>query len=187
MVHCTNPNIHPCILPVTIAVVIINDHFNLKNGHPQEVSNCDPPPILFYKLKCWKCWSLNLVQLFATPWAVTYQAPPSMGFSRQEYWSGVPFPSPGNHPNPRIKPRSPAWQADSLTSEPPGKPSKAETMTNTHTQTLRHSHIPKPTDLRIQSIPVSWGLPHCSLLLLLGMSCINTARVRGLEGKGGVG
>ena len=52
MVHCTNPNIHLCILPVTIAVVIINDHFNLKNGHPQEVSNCDLPPILFYKLKC---------------------------------------------------------------------------------------------------------------------------------------
>ena len=48
-----------------------------------------------------------------------------------------------------------ALQADSLPSEPPGKPSKAETMTNTHTQTLRHSRIPKPTDLKTQSIPVS--------------------------------
>ena len=88
MVHCTNPNIHPCILPVTIAIVIINDHLNLKNGPPQEVSDCDLPPILFYKLKCSKCWSLNLVQLFATPRTVAFKAPLSMEFSRQEYWSG---------------------------------------------------------------------------------------------------
>ena len=46
----------------------------------------------------------------------------SMKFSRQEYWSGLPFPSPGNLPNPGIKPKSPALQADSLPSEPPGKP-----------------------------------------------------------------
>ena len=52
-----------------------------------------------------------------TPWTVAYQASPSMGFSRQEYWSGVPFPSPGDLPNPGIKPRSPALQADALTSE----------------------------------------------------------------------
>ena len=51
--------------------------------------------------------SLSHVQLFATPWTVAYQAPPSMGFSRQEYWSGLPFPSPGDLPNPGIKPRSP--------------------------------------------------------------------------------
>ena len=51
----------------------------------------------------------------------SHQAPPSMGFSRQEYWSGLPFPSPGDLPNPGIKPRSPALQADALTSEPPGK------------------------------------------------------------------
>ena len=56
-----------------------------------------------------------------TPWAVAYQAPPSMGFSRQEYWSGVPFPSPGDLPDPGIEPRSPTFQADALTSEPPGK------------------------------------------------------------------
>ena len=54
---------------------------------------------------------------------VAYQAPPSMGFSRQEYWSGVPFPSPGDLPDPGIEPRFPAFQADALTSEPPGKPS----------------------------------------------------------------
>ena len=62
------------------------------------------------------------VRLFATPCTVAYQAPPSMGFSRQEYWSGVPFPSPGDLPNPGIEPGSPAFQADALTSEPPGKP-----------------------------------------------------------------
>ena len=62
------------------------------------------------------------VRLFATPWTVAYQAPPSMGFSRQEYWSGLPFPSPGDLPDPGIKPGSPALQADALTSQPPGKP-----------------------------------------------------------------
>ena len=54
-------------------------------------------------------------------WPHGHQAPPSMGFSRQEYCSGLPFPSPGNLPDPRIEPRSPALQADSLLSEPPGK------------------------------------------------------------------
>ena len=62
------------------------------------------------------------VRLFATPWTVTYQAPVSIGFSRQEYWSGLPFPSPGDLPNPGLELRSPALQADSLPSEPPGKP-----------------------------------------------------------------
>ena len=66
--------------------------------------------------------SLSHVQLFATPWTVAHQAPLSMGFSRQEYWSGLPFPSPGDLPNPGIKPRCPSLQADALTSEPPGKP-----------------------------------------------------------------
>ena len=65
--------------------------------------------------------SLSRVQLFATPWTVGHQAPPSMGFSRQEYWSGLPFSSPGDLPNRGIKPRSPALQEDALTSEPPGK------------------------------------------------------------------
>ena len=65
---------------------------------------------------------LSRVQLFVTPCTLAHQAPPSMGFSRKEYWSGLPFPSPGDFPNPRIEPRSPAFQADTLTSEPPGKP-----------------------------------------------------------------
>ena len=58
------------------------------------------------------------VQLFAIPWTVTLQAPLSMGFSRQEYWSGVPFPLPGDLPDTGIEPRSPALQMDSLPSEP---------------------------------------------------------------------
>ena len=65
---------------------------------------------------------LSRVRLFVTRWTVAYQASPSMGFSKQEYWSGLPFPSPGDLPNPGIKPRSPTLQADTLPSEPPGKP-----------------------------------------------------------------
>ena len=68
-----------------------------------------------------KVKSLSRVRLFATPWTVAHQAPPSMGFSRQEYWSGLPFPSPGDLPKPGIKPRSPSLQADALSSELPGK------------------------------------------------------------------
>ena len=62
--------------------------------------------------------SLSRVRLFATPWTVAYQASLSMEFSRQEYWSGFPFPSPWDLPNPGIKPGSPALEADALTSEP---------------------------------------------------------------------
>ena len=65
--------------------------------------------------------SLSRVRLFATPWTVAYQAPPSMGFSRQECWSGLPLPSPGDPPDPGIEPGSPTLQADALPSEPPGK------------------------------------------------------------------
>ena len=69
-------------------------------------------------LKKWK-WSCSLMSDSANPWTIAYKASPSMGFSRQEYWSGLPFPSPEDLPNPRIKPRSPTLQADALPSEPP--------------------------------------------------------------------
>ena len=59
---------------------------------------------------------LNRVRLFATPWTVAYQAPQSMEFSREEYWSGLPYPSPGDLPHPQIKPGSPALQADTVPS-----------------------------------------------------------------------
>ena len=61
-----------------------------------------------------KVKSLSRVRLFATPWTVAYQAPQSMEFSRQEYWSGLPFPSPGDLHNPGIEPESPTLQADPL-------------------------------------------------------------------------
>ena len=69
-----------------------------------------------------KVKSFSRVQLFVAPWTVAHQAPPSMGFSRQEYWSGLPLPSPGDLPDPGIEPGSPALEADVLTSKPPGKP-----------------------------------------------------------------
>ena len=68
--------------------------------------------------------SLNCVWLFATPWTVAHQAPRFLGFSSHKYWSGLPFPSPGNLPDPGIEPGSPTLQADALPSEPPGKPRK---------------------------------------------------------------
>ena len=57
-----------------------------------------------------------------TPWTIAYQAPQSMEFSRQEYWSGMPLPSPGDLPDPGIEPGSPALRVDTLPSELPGKP-----------------------------------------------------------------
>ena len=69
-----------------------------------------------------KVRSLSRVQLFVIPWAIACKAPLSMGFSRQEHWSGLPFPSPGDLRELGIEPRSPTLQADSVPSEPPGKP-----------------------------------------------------------------
>ena len=79
----------------------------------------------------WK-WKWSRVRLFATPWTVAHQAPPPMGFSRKEYWSRLPFPSPGDLPNAGIKPRSPTLQADSLTTEPPGKLAVPQEQVSSH-------------------------------------------------------
>ena len=76
---------------------------------------------------------LTHVQLFATPWTLAHQAPQSMRFSRQGYWSGSPFPSLGDLPNPGIAPGSPALQADSLPTELQGKHCKQDTTTTTTT------------------------------------------------------
>ena len=77
------------------------------------------------------------------------QAPPSMGFSRQEYWSGLLFPSPGDLPNPEIEPRSPALQTDALPSEPPGKQEKGRINweTGTDRYTLVYTQQITDTDL----------------------------------------
>ena len=72
------------------------------------------------------CVLLSSVQLFVTPWTVALQAPLSMKFSRQEYWSEWLFPSPQDPPSPGIKPGSPILQSDSLPSELPGKPGPSE-------------------------------------------------------------
>ena len=86
-----------------------------------------------------KVKSLSRIRLFVTPWTVAYQASPSMGFSRQEYWSGLPFPSPGDLPDPGIEPGYPALGTDTLTSEPQGKPQE------------------RSNELK-NRIPASWGL-----------------------------
>ena len=75
----------------------------------------------FWVLQYVKVRSLSRVGLFMTPWTVAYQAPPFMGFSRQGYWSGLPFPSPGDLPDPGITPGSPTLWAGTLPSKPPGK------------------------------------------------------------------
>ena len=95
------------------------------------------------------CVCISCVQLFATPWTVAHQAPTSMGFSRQEYWSGLPFASPGDLPNPGIEPRSPALQADALTSGPPGKPQLS-------TERLPKTQLHMRQTLR--SVTSKWGL-----------------------------
>ena len=91
----------------------------------------------------WK-WSRSAVLDSAAPWTVAHQAPPSMGFSRQEYWNRLPFPSAGDLPDPGIEPRSPALQAGALTSEPPGKPwcgIKCSFLFSEPGSTCQHSHF----------------------------------------------
>ena len=83
---------------------------------------------------------LSRVRLVATPWIVARQASPSMGFSRQEYWSGLPFPSSGDLPNPGIKPGSPTLEADALPSEVPGKLPNLYLMSN---MVSLQGHVPE--------------------------------------------
>ena len=90
-------------------------------GEISVTSDMQMTPPLWQKLSSSSSLLLSHVRLFATPWTVAYWAPPSMVFSRQEYWSGLPFPSPGDLPDPGIQSGSPALQADALTFEPPGK------------------------------------------------------------------
>ena len=80
---------------------------------------CSPGKTLlaFALLHSVKVKSLSGVRLFSTLWTVAYQASQFMGFSRQEYWSGLPFPSPGDLPDPGVEPRFPALEADSLPTE----------------------------------------------------------------------
>ena len=88
-----------------------------------------------------KVKSLSHVRLFATLWTVAHQAPLSMGFSRQGYWSGLPFPFPGDLPDPGIEPRAPALQADALPSEPPGIATRAITVPHHYQGSLHCNEI----------------------------------------------
>ena len=94
--------------------------FNSLQPHGLQHTRLPCPSLTARKWKV-KVKSLSCVWLFATLWTVVHQASPSMGFSKQEYWSGLPFPSPEDLPNPEIKPKSTALQADALTSEPPAQ------------------------------------------------------------------
>ena len=89
----------------------------------------DPLLCLYEMPKCLNLcvvvWSLSHVRLFATPWTLAHQAPLSMGFPKQEHWSGMLFPSPGDLPNPGIQSVFPAWQAASLLLSHPGSQSES--------------------------------------------------------------
>ena len=106
---------------------------------------------------------LSHVQLFATPWTIDRQAPPSMQFSRPEYWSGLPFPSAGHLPNPRIEPRSPTMQADSLLFVPSRKPGHefGGTLFNPVYAKLLQSHqtLCNPMDCSLPGFVCSWDSP----------------------------
>ena len=83
-------------------------------------------PSQFHRISAGKgvvcmCVCVCLSHVFATLWTIAYLVPLSMKFSRQEYWSGLPFPSPGDLRDPEVKPSSPELHADYLPSEPPGK------------------------------------------------------------------
>ena len=89
-----------------------------------------------------------------TPWTVAHQPPLSMGFSRQEYWSGLPCPPPGDFPKPGMEPRSPALQDDSLLSEPPGKPKNTGVVILSFSRDLPNPGIePGSPALQADSLP----------------------------------
>ena len=111
------------VLYLLLVFSLFSPEHKLSNGR-------DSYPVLFFDVPWgprtgirWWCGSVAKSCLtLATPWTVTYQAPLSMRFPRQEYWSGLPFSSPGDLPDPGIEPRSPASQTDSLLTELWGKP-----------------------------------------------------------------
>ena len=111
---------------------------------------------------------LSHVWLFVTTWTVACQAPLSMGFSRQGYWSGLPFPSPGYLSIPGIEPRSPTLQGDSLLSEPPGKPKN--TRVNCHFLLQENLSVQGSNTCLLISRQIlyywaTWEAPHCIVLL----------------------
>ena len=105
-------------------------------------------------------WVIVPDWLFAIPWTVACQAPLSMEFSRQEYWSGLPFPSPGDLPYPGIKHRSSALQSNSLPSKPPGKPLSSAILPKVNIRmTNPRSYL---IILKLMMTNISWTCPICS-------------------------
>ena len=105
-------------------------------------------------------WVIVPDWLFAIPWTVACQAPLSMEFSRQEYWSGLPFPSPGDLPYPGIKHRSSAFQSNSLPSKPPGKPLSSAILPKVNIRmTNPRSYL---IILKLMMTNISWTCPICS-------------------------
>ena len=94
---------------------------------------------------------LSPMRLFAIPWTIAYQTPLLMANARQEYWSGLPFPSPGDLFDPEIEPSSPAFRANALPSEPPGKPNRTRGLT-----TLTHCNLANSFFELISSF-IKWG------------------------------
>ena len=101
-----------------VNITSLVNHFS-----PSMVATALTPIVLLLWIFSWKkkVKLLSRARLFVTPWTVAYQAPLSMGFSRKEHWSELPFPSPGDLPDSGTEPVSPTLQADALLSEPPGK------------------------------------------------------------------
>ena len=147
-------------------------------GAGSSLMECESGLLLFYS---------RHVQLFATPWTVARQAPLSMGFSRQEYWSGLPFPSPGvGIPDPGIEPTSPALQVNSLPSEPPRKPVIPVRLSQRFSLLCSGSPLPGPHPARnlLQASPClppsfpcppPWHTHWCALVLCA--SCVSLSLV----------
>ena len=128
------PCMAPPVAPDSPAPALLRPHSAHSSPHQSLLSLHPYPHWHFMKLlraslvvqQVKKMKSLSRVRLFVTPWTVAHQASQSMGFSRQEYWSGLPFSSPGDLPDPGIESGSPALLADSLPSEPQRRPSIAK-------------------------------------------------------------
>ena len=109
---------------------------NLLSEGPNQALKLDLPTVSSPHPRAYMCYSV--VSDFATPWTTAHQAPLPVEFSRQEYRSGLPFPSPGDLPGLGIEPGSPALEADSLPSELPGKPMSNHGASQTSTLGLGH-------------------------------------------------
>ena len=102
------------------------------------LSNLHTVPVVLSDLRACMLSGFSRVWLFMTPRTVAHQAPLSMGFSKQRYWNGLPFPSPGDLPHPGIEPGSSALKANSLPSVPPGKPCLICTLSQTCERNLSY-------------------------------------------------